>query len=57
MSFLSLLIAASYVCYQTPEEANKAIQSLHGYMLKSHELYVTLHQSKVLCCFWTLSSL
>ena len=35
-----------YVCYQTPEEANKAIQSLHGYMLKSHELYVTLHQSK-----------
>ena len=57
MSFLSLLIAASYVCYQTPEEANKAIQSLHGYMLKSHELYVTLHQSKVLCCFWVLSSL
>jgi polyadenylate-binding protein len=35
-----------YVCYSTPEEATKAVNEMHGKMLKEKPLVVTLHQRK-----------
>ncbi|PIA54879.1 hypothetical protein AQUCO_00901051v1 [Aquilegia coerulea] len=35
-----------FVCFSTPEEANKAVSILHGYMLRRKPLYVAIAQRK-----------
>ncbi|XP_073151128.1 polyadenylate-binding protein 7 [Henckelia pumila] len=35
-----------FVCFSTPEEANKAVISFHGFMLRRKPLYVALAQRK-----------